>query len=140
MSRSSPAVTQFELAVLQVLWESPDVPIRDIADRLYGGSGASTSQYYTVQKLLERLEGKGLVTRDRDGRTHRFRAAIDRSQFVGDRLQDLADTVCEGSMAPLLTGLLHTRSISAEDVDVLRKLVDDLEARTRKETGRRRRS
>lgn len=138
MSRSSPAVTQFELAVLQVLWESPDVPIRDIADRLYGG--ASTSQYYTVQKLLERLEGKGLVTRDRDGRTHRFRAAIDRSQFVGDRLQDLADTVCEGSMAPLLTGLLHTRSISAEDVDVLRKLVDDLEARTRKEPGRRRRS
>lgn len=130
MPGSPQSVTPFELAVLQVLWESPDVAIRQISESLYGSTAAA--QYYTVQKLLERLERKGLVVRDRSSRTHVYRAAIDRNEFMGVRLQELADTVCEGSLTPLLTGLLHVRSLSSQDINVLRQLVVDLEARSRK--------
>ena len=47
-------ITDAELDVLQVLWKHGPLPIRRIAEGLYGD--ASTSQYATVQKLLERLE------------------------------------------------------------------------------------
>ena len=43
-----------ELAILQVLWETGGSTTRKIAERLY--ERVKTSEYYTVQKLLERLE------------------------------------------------------------------------------------
>ena len=61
MARTPQDVTDAELAVLQVLWEEGPLPIRSLADVLY--PGGKTAQYATVQKLLERLEGKGCVAR-----------------------------------------------------------------------------
>lgn len=56
-------VTEAELAVLQALWDAGPATIRQVVERVYGQTG--TSVYGTVQKLLERLESKGFVGRDR---------------------------------------------------------------------------
>ena len=56
-------VTEAELALLQSLWDAGPATIRQLVDRVYKQSGASV--YATVQKLLDRLESKGFVERDR---------------------------------------------------------------------------
>ena len=65
-------VTDGELAVLEVIWKRGDPTSRDIARAIY--DDVSDSKTATVQKLLERLETKGCVDRDRTERAHRFRA------------------------------------------------------------------
>ena len=65
MARTPQDVTDAELAVLQVLWEQGPATIRQLTDRLY--PEGKTSHYATVQKLLERLQAKGCVSRDRGG-------------------------------------------------------------------------
>lgn len=118
-------VTEAELAVLEVLWDLGPSTIRTLTDRRYPGGGSS--HYATVQKLLERLEAKGRVTRDRTAVPHVFSATVGREQIIAERLQDLADELCEGSVAPLLTHLVRGRRLSTADRDALRKLVDDLQ-------------
>ena len=54
-------VTDAELDVLRALWDDGKATIRVLTDRLYPSGG--TSEYATVQKLLERLEAKGHVAR-----------------------------------------------------------------------------
>ena len=49
-------VTEFELSVLEVLWEQGKATTREITESVYGGF--TTTRYATVQKLLERLEAK----------------------------------------------------------------------------------
>ena len=66
-------VTEAELAVLQALWDAGPATIRQLVERVYRQTG--TSVYGTVQKLLERLEAKGFVGRDRSEAVHVFRAA-----------------------------------------------------------------
>ena len=44
-------VTEYELAVLEVLWGRGSATIREITEEIYGD--ASTTSYATVQKLLE---------------------------------------------------------------------------------------
>lgn len=117
-------VTDGELAVLEVIWKRGDPTSRDIARAIY--DDVSDSKTATVQKLLERLESKGCVDRDRSERAHRFRARVSREDFLEDRLRALAEQVCEGSLAPLVTTLLRSRDLTAQDRDDLRKLVDDL--------------
>ena len=70
MARTPQDVTDAELAVLQVLWDDGPATIRQLTDVLYPGGG--TAQYATVQKLLDRLEAKGFVHRDRSAAAHTF--------------------------------------------------------------------
>ena len=66
MARRPQDVTDAEREVLRALWEQGPATIRALADELY--PGGSTSEYATVQKLLERLSDKGHVSRRADGR------------------------------------------------------------------------
>ncbi|MEM7305087.1 MAG: BlaI/MecI/CopY family transcriptional regulator [Planctomycetota bacterium] len=133
MPRPKLDVTETELAILEILWDEEPATIRTLTDRLYPGGTAA--HYATVQKLLERLEAKGYVARQRSRVPHRFRTKVDRDGLIGKRLRDVADALCAGSMSTLLTSLLHEHEYSGSDVDALKELVENLERRKRKGRG-----
>jgi predicted transcriptional regulator len=117
-------VTDAELAVMQTLWEHGPGPIRPLADSLYPGGKAA--QYATVQKLLERLEAKGCVRRDRSVWPHVFHAVVDRATFIGWHLRETAEKLCGGSLAPLLMHLLKAEQYSNEESRELRAFLEQL--------------
>ncbi len=138
--RSSPAfaasrdVTDAELAVLEVLWEVEEASVREIADRLYpGGKGGQSA---TVQKLLERLEAKGWVERQRRQRPQLFRARGDRDALIDRRLTDTAEQLCGGSIAPLLSCLVRGRKLSRAERESLRELIEQLGSNRGRKRGR----
>jgi predicted transcriptional regulator len=118
-------VTEAELALLQALWDDGPATIRQLVDRVYRQGGASV--YATVQKLLDRLEAKRCVKRDRGGPVHVFRAAINRDELIGRRLRAVADSLCGGSLSPLLTHLVEGQGLSRQERDELRALVEKLD-------------
>ncbi len=122
MARTPRDVTDAELGVLQALWDGGPMTIRQLTDRLYPGGG--TAQYATVQKLLERLEAKECVSRERTAGAHVFGAALGREELIGRRLQDVAEKLCGGSITPLLTHLVRTRRLTARERRELRDLID----------------
>jgi predicted transcriptional regulator len=125
MARTSQDVTEAELAVLRRLWERGPATIRRLAEDVYGQDG--TSSYATVQKLLDRLEAKGYVARDRSGAVHVFAAAVQRDELIGRRLRAVADTLCGGSLTPLLTHLVRGHRLSDQERQALRALVERLD-------------
>ncbi len=125
MARPSQDVTEAELAVLQVLWDRGAQAIRKISETIYPEGG--TSRYATVQKLLERLEAKGCVTRDRSESVHQFAAAIGRDDLIGKRLQDVAKTLCGGSLTPLLSHLVTAGGLSEADRKALRGMIERMD-------------
>jgi BlaI family transcriptional regulator, penicillinase repressor len=126
MARTPRDVTDAELGVMQRLWEQGPATIRQLAEYLHGGA-CTTAQYATVQKLLDRLETKGCVRRDRGGAAHTFAAAVNRDQLIGRRLQDVAEKLCGGSLTPLLTHLVRSRPLSAAEREQLRTLIDEVD-------------
>jgi BlaI family transcriptional regulator, penicillinase repressor len=126
MARTPRDVTDAELGVMQRLWEQGPATIRQLAEHLHGGA-CTTAQYATVQKLLDRLETKGCVRRDRGGAAHTFAAAVNRDQLIGRRLQDVAEKLCGGSLTPLLTHLVRSRPLSAAEREELRSLIDEMD-------------
>ena len=118
-------LTEGELSILEVIWEQGDPTSRDIADATY--EKVSDSKMASVQKLLERLESKGCVRRDRRERAHRFEATVSREDFLRHRLLGLADRLCDGAVVPLVTTLLRAKKgFSKKNVEQLRQLIDEL--------------
>src|SRR5918997_475262 len=122
MPREPQDVTEGELAVLQVLWDRPAASIRQITQSLHPRNTAS--HYGTVQKQLERLEGKGFVRRDRSLFVHLFSAAVDRDALVGRRLDAVMHKLCGGSLEPILTHLLRAPKLTEEQRRRLRELIE----------------
>lgn len=133
MARTPQDVTDAELGVLQSLWDAGPATIRRITDRLY--PTGSVAQYATVQKLLERLEAKGYIRRDRSQSVHVFTADIDRDDLIGRRISTLAEQLCGGSLTPILSHLIQSRPLTAEERESLRALVAELDTNsTRRKT------
>jgi BlaI family transcriptional regulator, penicillinase repressor len=125
MSRIVQDLPDAELAVLQKLWELGPATIRQLTDALYpDGTGV---HYATVQKLLERLEAKACVARDRSTWAHIFRAAIGRDEFIGRRLEAVAERLCGGSITPLLTNLVRSKKLTPRERREIRKLMEEME-------------
>ena len=127
MARTPREVTDAELAVLEVLWDGEAATVRAIAERLYPGGGNSAAA--TVQKLCDRLQAKRYVERDPTVRPATLRAAIDRGGLIGRHLKGVADKLCAGSLAPLLTHLVEAAGLTPDDIRELREHVDRLDAK-----------
>src|SRR5262245_4337630 len=115
-------LTDAEFAVLEPLWQDGPRTIRQLTAALYPRQSAS--DYATVQKLLERLEGKGCVRRDRSAAAHEFAATIGREELIDDALASLAARLCGGSLVPVLNQLVRKTKLTPAERDELRKLID----------------
>lgn len=125
MTRQTPDVTKAELAVLEQLWKTETASARELAEELY--PGVPTAQK-TVKKLLERLEAKDCVNRDRGGPVQLFQAIVERDGLIDRRLRAMAESLCDGSLTPILTQLMRSDNFSPNDRDSLRALIDELDS------------
>jgi predicted transcriptional regulator len=134
MDRELQDVADAELSVLEVLWNQGSVTIRQIADVLY--PEGTVAHYATVQKLLERLETKGCVKRNRSQWAHVFRAKVDRDTIIARRLQATADKFCGGSLMPLLTTLVRAKRLTPNERRELGAVLAELEQKAKPTNGR----
>jgi predicted transcriptional regulator len=122
MARPSALVTEAELSVLNHLWEHGPSVVREIASALY--SDNTPAYHATVNSLLDQLEKKGYVARDRSNFAHSFTAKIDRSELVGSQLQQIADRHFDGMLTPMLMSLVDKIKLSRRDREAIRKIID----------------
>ena len=125
MEHALPDVTDAEAAVLQRLWDAGPATVRQLRDALYPGGGASA--HATVHKLLERLETKGYVSRQRAGGALKFRAVVARDEALGGQIGALLNKLAGGSLQPLLTNLVRIQRVTSDELRELLTLVEDLE-------------
>jgi BlaI family transcriptional regulator, penicillinase repressor len=120
--------TASELEILRVLWERGPSTVRDVFEAL---NEKKPTGYTTVLKMLQIMTTKGSVRRNEDQRAHVYEACMPaektKQQLAGDVLQ----RVFEGSASQLMLHALAGRKTSREEIDELRRLLDEHEGGTR---------
>jgi predicted transcriptional regulator len=124
MPKSLPHVTDAELAVLRLLWDAGTLTAATIRQALY--PAGTPSDQATVQKLLQRLESKGFVQRDRSTFAHSFTALVSRERLAGAQLETLADKLADGSLVPFISHLAKKVRLTDDERRELRTLLDRL--------------
>jgi predicted transcriptional regulator len=115
-----------ELDVMSVLWENGSGTVAEVRDRL-----PTPLAYTTVLTILRNLEAKRFVRHTGEGKAHRYHPVLKRSQVGKSMLKRLITSVFQGSPDQLMTHLVASHDLSAEDLKRLRELVSErLNART----------
>lgn len=119
-----PRPTPGELEILRVLWERGPSTVREVQDAL---GPARAAGYTTVLKLLQIMAEKDLVGRDESARAHVYAARAPEAQTQRQLVRDLVDRAFGGSAAQLVVQALSGRRASAEEIERIRRLLDEIE-------------
>lgn len=109
-----------ELEVMEVLWERGPATVAEVREAL-----EDEMAYTTVLTVLRRLEEKGYVGHEEEGRAHRYHARVERAAARESALDRLTKKLFQGSPELLLTHLMSRRKLSKAELKRLRALVDD---------------
>ena len=119
----NPLPTDAELAILTVLWRRGPSTVREVHEALHPSQGTG---YTTVLKLMQLMAQKGLLLRDESQRSHVYRAASAEAQTQRRLLGDLMDRAFAGSASQLVLRALSVKRASAEELEQIRSLLDQL--------------
>ena len=114
-----------EWRVLETLWASPEgLALGEAVEALRPATGWSRN---TVLTYLTRMEAKGLVTIHKTQAPHRYRAAVDREACAAQERRGLLDRVYQGSAGKLVAAFLKEEKLTAQEREVMKQLLDELE-------------
>jgi predicted transcriptional regulator len=116
--------TASELEILRVLWTRGPSTVREVYEAL---SEKKPVGYTTVLKLLQIMTAKGTVRRNENQRAHVYEARQPAEQTKRQLAGDVLQRVFEGSASQLMMHALAGRRASREEVEELRRLIDEYE-------------
>ena len=125
-----PRPSDFELAILRVLWRLGAGTVRQVHEGL---KPERQLGYTTVLKTMQIMAEKGLLLRNEQAKSHVYRPAEAAQETRQGMVRDLVDKAFEGSALQLLVHALHARRPSARELDEIQALIEQarLERRRR---------
>jgi predicted transcriptional regulator len=108
---------ELEQQVIGVLWASPgaEMTVREVAAHF------PDHAYTTVLTVLDRLEHKGLVRRDRAGRAHRYSATGTREAYAATLMREALTAAPNPSAV-----LVHfAENVTEDEAVLLRQILGD---------------
>jgi len=111
---------------MQVLWGT-DAPltVTEVAERVDTSRSWSHS---TVKTMLSRLEAKGVLRHEEEGRRFLYTPLVPRDQYARKEGRRLVDSLFGGRAAPLVAQLAEGDGLSKEDVAELEALLKGIKA------------
>lgn len=119
-----PKPTESELNILRILWEKGPLTVREVHEAL---DATRQKGYTTTLKLMQIMTEKEIVKRDESQRAHIYEANIQQQDTQQNMVRNLLDQVFSGSTTSLVMQALSTKKASAEEIEQIRKMLDDYE-------------
>jgi BlaI family penicillinase repressor len=117
-----------ESVVMEALWKrepaNSSMTAEEIGAEVAQGQGWTEA---TVKTLINRLLKKKALGATRDGRRFLYRPLVARAAYVQAESQGLLDRLFDGRLAPMVSHLSQSRSLSPEDIAELKRLIAEMD-------------
>jgi BlaI family transcriptional regulator, penicillinase repressor len=111
---------EVEQMVMDYVWTHGPCSAESCRESLAGSRPMKDS---TVRTVLRRLEEKGFVSHEIDGRTFIYRAAENRQNVAVRAVKSIIDRFCGGSAEELVVGLVNSDVIDRHQLERLARKV-----------------
>lgn len=112
------SLSEPQMALMRVLWNKPDSTVLEVVEAMRQSRPLA---HTTIATMLMRLEKRGLVTANKEGRQLIYRANLSESEVQKSMVAELLSSVFLGNAKALLSHLLKEDEIKAEDLEQIRQ-------------------
>jgi BlaI family transcriptional regulator, penicillinase repressor len=113
-------LSELETKVINVLWRRGPSTVDDVTRALPGRKKLKDS---TVRTILGRMEKKGFVAHDAEGRANVYRALLEAQSVAMSGVRDILERFLGGSVEALLVGIVRDEIVDQDELDALVKKV-----------------
>ena len=115
-------LTDLENAVMQVVWDRSPCGVEAVHEVV---SRARDLKETSVRTILRRLEQKGYLTHEEQGRAYFYRAAEHPRSLAARAVRQIIDRFCKGSVEELVSGMVEAKVLTKGELDRLEQVVRD---------------
>ena len=119
-ARVRPLLTDLESDVMQAVWDGGLCTVEAVHRVVAKNRNLKET---TIRTLLRRLEQKGYLKHESDGRAYVYRAIEPSRSLAARAVRQIIDRFCQGSVDELVSGMVEARVLSKGDIDQLEKFV-----------------
>lgn len=119
-------VTPGEWHVMELLWQSPRT-LMELVSILSEQQGWAKS---TVTTMVRRMDTKGLITYQTEGRTKIFSPALTREEATLQETCSLLHKAYHGSIGLLVSTMAHQKQLTPQDIDELYAILKEAEVKS----------
>ncbi len=116
-----PRISDAEWLVMRVLWTRSPATVNDVHVALEPATGWKLK---TVMTLLNRLVKKGVLTFEKVGRAYHYTPRLKEADCVRAERRSFLQRVYGGALKPMLAHFLEEASLSTEEIDDLKRLLN----------------
>jgi BlaI family penicillinase repressor len=113
-----------ESQIMEALWRKGPLTPDGIVEEVGEAHGWAPG---TVKTLITRLLRKKAIEGRREAEGYLYRPLLSRTDYVQSESQSLVDRLFDGEVAPLVAHFAEHRALTPKDIQVLKKLISDLE-------------
>lgn len=115
---------------MQVVWSKGRVTAESVRLDLEKTHGIKDS---TIRTVLRRLEAKGYVRHESDGRVYVYFPAVEAQSVAAQQVKGIIEKLCQGSVEDLLVGMVDDSMITPKK---LRELADKIAKAEKRQRGK----
>src|SRR5215471_3305900 len=119
-ARPRAPLTELENEVMQAVWDAAPCPVEAV-HRIV--SGKRKLKETSVRTILRRLEQKGWLRHDEQGRAYLYRAAEPARSLAARAVRQIIDRFCKGSVEELVSGMVEAKVLSSDELESLEEYV-----------------
>jgi len=114
-----------EWEIMNVIWDSGKNPsVREVLEAAYPNGEKA---YTTVQTVMNNLESKGFLTKEKIGLVNFYKPLKKRKDLLKKETSKFVENVFGGSFQALASYIVASDSLSNEEIADLKKLISELE-------------
>jgi len=114
--------TDLENDVMQAVWDSGPCTVEAVHQAVAGNRNIKET---SVRTLLRRLEQKGYLKHEEQGRAYVYSAAEPARSFAAHAVRNIIDRLCQGSVEELVSGMVDAKVLSKSEMERLEEFVRD---------------
>ena len=118
--------TPAELEILDILWDLKKATVREVFEEI---NKRRPTTYTTVLKFMQIMQEKGFVVRDEREKAHVYRPRQSQRATRNKLVGSLMEKAFRGSALSLVQHVLEAKPATREELDAIRKLIDEAEKR-----------
>jgi predicted transcriptional regulator len=127
-ARVKPPLTDLENDVMAVVWRAGPSSVEAVYDVV---SRSRDVKETTVRTMLRRLESKGYLRHETEGRAYVYHAAEPPRSLAARAVRQIIDRFCQGSVEELVSGMVDANVLTGTELRRLEAFV-----RSRRQGGK----
>jgi len=123
-----PRISDAEWQVMQAFWSEGRLTADEVVEKLAGKVHWNAR---TIRTLINRLLTKKALKFEKEGRKYRYFPTVSEEQCIRQERRSFVQRVYGGTVTPMLAAFIEEAKLSREDIEELKRMLDEKKGRRR---------